>query len=95
MDKSRYGAAAGEWLMRDSRCRGGCGLGVAGHVQGKKKTAAKGEMSVMIPFKHCLFSLQVVVKVVALGRPRKSVPVWTQSAVGHFHVSEEKGNKFC
>lgn len=53
-------------------------------------------MSAMIPFKQ-LFSLQVVVKVAipSTGSSKAQeigASLDPQSAVGHFHVSEEKGN---
>lgn len=97
MDKSRYGTAAGEWLMRlkvPRRLRAWSRQATV-HER-EKRTAAKGEMSAMIPFKQ-LFSLQVVVKV-AIPSTGSSKAQETgasldpQSAVGHFHVSEEKGN---
>lgn len=60
-----------------------------------KTTAVKGEKSAMMPSNIVLFtgSSQGSSGSNKVGRPRKPVPVWTQSAVGHFHVSEEKGNK--
>lgn len=53
MDESRYGTAAGEWLMRDPRCRVAGPLSKRNKGQKKKKRAATGEMSATISSKHC------------------------------------------